>query len=43
LLFGGTTGAESPSGTPMTDFLILVLTVALYAGAAGFVRLCERM
>ncbi len=27
----------------MTDLVILALTVALFAAAAGFVRLCERM
>jgi len=27
----------------MTDLLIIAVTVALFAAAVGFVRLCERM
>jgi hypothetical protein len=29
--------------TSMTDLIIVALTLALFATAAGFVRLCERM
>jgi hypothetical protein len=29
--------------TPMTDLLIVVLSIALFAATAGFARLCERM
>jgi hypothetical protein len=28
---------------PMTDLLILAVTVALFAASVAFVRLCERM
>ncbi|APR79930.1 Hypothetical protein A7982_05277 [Minicystis rosea] len=36
-------GAIGERGIPMTDLVIIVLTVALFAAAVGFVRLCERM
>jgi hypothetical protein len=39
----GTSGAQGRASTPMTDILIVALTVALFGATVGFVRLFERM
>jgi hypothetical protein len=39
----GTPDASGGREIAMTDLLIFVLTLALFATTVGFVRLCERM